>query len=122
MKISRPSFGDVNEYISVFPEKTQKILQRVRRIVKKAAPKAEERISYQIPAYKLNGKYLVYFAAYEHHVAMYPLSSGMEKVIPGIEEYWSGKATAKFPLNEPIPFDLIQEIVEFKVADSKGGK
>src|SRR4030095_9674620 len=76
MKSARPNFTSIDEYIATFPDDVQKILQRIRKTIKKAAPKAEETISYQIPTFKLNGSYLIYFAGYKKHVSVYPAPRG----------------------------------------------
>ena len=111
-------FTSTDEYLSVFPVQTKKVLQEIRRIIKKAAPDAEEVISYNMPAYKLNG-ILVYFAGYENHIGFYPTASGIEAFRKEISSYKNSKGAVQFPLDEPLPADLITKIVQFRVAQTK---
>jgi len=104
---------DVDEYIAGFPKDVQKILNKIRSTIKKAAPKAEEAISYQIPTFRLNGN-LIHFAAYKNHIGLYPAPRAVEKFKKELERYGAGKGTLRFPLDEPIPYDLITKIVEFR--------
>ena len=108
---------DIDEYIASFPKEIQKILKKIRTTIRKAAPKAEEAISYQIPTFRLNGN-LVHFAAYKNHIGLYPAPRAVEKFKQDLERYGSSKATIKFSLDEPIPYDLIARIVEFRVEQS----
>ena len=108
------NYKDIDEYIADYPKDVQKILTKVRATIRKAAPQAQEAISYQIPAFKLNGN-LIHFAAYKTHIGVYPAPRGVEKFKRDLERYGSGKATLKFPLDEPVPYDLITKIVEFRV-------
>ena len=105
---------DIDEYIAGFPKDIQKTLSKIRSTIKKAAPKAEEAISYQIPTFRLNGN-LIHFAAYKNHIGLYPAPRSVEKFTKELERYVSSKATIKFPLDEPVPYDLITKIVEFRV-------
>lgn len=104
---------NVDEYISSFPEEIQAVLEQIRSTVKKAAPEAEEVISYSMPAYKLNGV-LCYFAAFESHIGFYALPEGNETFKKELSQYKTGKGSIQFPLNKPIPFDLITKIVAFR--------
>ena len=104
---------DIDEYIAGFPKDVQKILNKIRSTIKKAAPKAEEAISYQIPTFRLNGN-LIHFAAYKNHIALYPAPRAVEKFKKELARYGAGKGTLRFPLDEPIPYDLITKIVEFR--------
>ena len=88
----------------------------MRRTIRQAAPEAVESISYQIPTYKLNGQPLIYFAGWKHHISIYPLPSGDASFEAELDEYRSGKGTAQFPLDKPIPYDLIRKMVEFHLA------
>jgi uncharacterized protein YdhG (YjbR/CyaY superfamily) len=118
---------DIDEYIAGFPADVQKILERIRRTIRKAAPAAKETISYRIPAFTLQG-HLVYFAAFKGHVGLYPTSLAMKKSLKDLSAYESGKGTARFPLDQPIPYGLIARMVKFRVkenaerAASKGKK
>ena len=115
MKASR----DIDEYIARFPSDVRKILERVRRTIRKAAPEAEEAISYQIPTFKLKGN-LVHFAAWKEHIGFYPTSSGIRKFKKELSAYEGAKGTVKFPMDEPIPLDLIARIVKFRVRENLG--
>jgi uncharacterized protein YdhG (YjbR/CyaY superfamily) len=108
-------FKTVDEYIGTFPPKTKSLLKEMRQIIKKAAPKAEEVISYNMPAYKLNGP-LVYFAGYNHHIGFYPTGSGTEAFKKEISKYETSKGTIRLPLDEPLPVKLISDIVKFRIA------
>jgi uncharacterized protein YdhG (YjbR/CyaY superfamily) len=112
----------VDGYIAGFPPDVQEILQKIRMTIRKAAPDAEETISYQIPAFKQNGA-LVYFAAYQSHVGMYPITRTVsEKFRKELSPYAAGKSTAKFPLDRPIPYTLISKIVKFRVDEKMRGR
>ena len=108
---------DIDEYISSFPKDVQKILKKVRSTIRNAAPKAEEAISYQIPTFKLNGN-LIHFAAYKNHIGVYPAPRAVAAFKKELDRYGSSKATIKFPLDEPIPYDLITRVVEFRVKEA----
>lgn len=116
MPSSRPTFSTIDEYIAAFPADVQKILQKIRKTIKKAVPKAEETISYQIPTIKLNGKYLIYFAGFAKHVSVYPAPREAAEFKEELASYKGGKGTVQFPLDKPIPYDLITRIVKFKIA------
>jgi uncharacterized protein YdhG (YjbR/CyaY superfamily) len=118
MKIAQSSPKTIDEYIAGFPSEVQTILKKIRATIRKAAPAAEEKISYQIPIFMLNGKYLIYFAAWKKHVAVYPAPRGHEKFKDELAAYEGGKGTIKFPLDRPIPFGLIGRIVKFKVKEN----
>jgi uncharacterized protein YdhG (YjbR/CyaY superfamily) len=105
---------DIDEYIAGFPKDIQKTLSKIRSTIKKAAPKAEEAISYQMPTFRLNGN-LIHFAAYKNHIGLYPAPLAVAKFKKELERYGSSKATIKFPLDEPVPYELITKIVEFRV-------
>lgn len=112
----RPKPNDVDDYIGGFPKETQKALKLIRATVRKAAPKAEETISYAIPAYKLDGKALIYFAGYKNHVSVYPAPRGHAEFREELAKYKGGKGTVQFPLDKPIPTDLITRIVQFRAS------
>jgi uncharacterized protein YdhG (YjbR/CyaY superfamily) len=105
---------NIDAYIAEFPKDTQKILKEIRATIKKAAPKAEEAIKYAIPTYVLNGN-LVHFAAYKNHIGFYPAPMGIEAFKEETAPYEAGKGTLQFPLDKPIPFNLITKIVKFRV-------
>ena len=107
---------DIDEYIAGFPKDVQKILEKIRLTIRKAAPAAEETIKYQIPTFTLKGN-LVHFAGYKKHIGFYPAPTGIEKFKEEVSAYGSGKGTLQFPLDEPIPYDLIRKIVKFRVQE-----
>jgi uncharacterized protein YdhG (YjbR/CyaY superfamily) len=113
--------ADINEYIAGFPSDVQKILQRIRKTIRKAAPAAEEAISYAIPAFKLNGN-LVFFAAYKNHISVYPAPRGAAQFKKELAQYEGGKGTVQFPLDQPVPYDLITRIVKYRVAENAAKK
>ncbi|MBP7808451.1 MAG: DUF1801 domain-containing protein [Bacteroidia bacterium] len=106
-----------NEYIENFPLFTQKILKQIRTTIKKAAPKAEETISYGMPAFTLNG-HLVYFAGYKNHIGLYALPSGHAAFKNELAKYKQGKGSVQFPIDEPMPLALITKIVKFRVKEN----
>ncbi|HKO97815.1 MAG TPA: DUF1801 domain-containing protein [Pyrinomonadaceae bacterium] len=108
---------DIDEYIAGFPKEVRALLEKVRATIRKAAPDAEEAIKYQIPTFTLNGN-LVHFAAFKQHIGFYPAPKGIEKFKAELAEYEAGKGTLRFPLDKPIPFDLISRIVKFRVQDN----
>jgi uncharacterized protein YdhG (YjbR/CyaY superfamily) len=107
----------IDEYISTFPKNVQDILQEFRQVVRGAAPKAEETISYQIPAFKLNGM-LVWFAAFKNHIGFYPTSSGIEAFKKELSQYKTARGTVRFPIDKPIPYDLVRKIVKYRVKEN----
>jgi len=112
-----------DEYIAGFPGDIQLILNQVRATIKQAAPDAEESTAYGMPAYKLNGKPLVYFAGFKNHIGFYATPSGHSEFAKELSKYKQGKGSVQFPLNQPIPYDLIAQIVEFRVVENlKKGK
>jgi uncharacterized protein YdhG (YjbR/CyaY superfamily) len=106
---------DVDGYIRTFPKKVRDILQEVRRTIKTAAPQAEETISYKIPAFKLKGKYVAYFAAFSKHIGFYPPAPKEFKKETSL--YLGPKGNLQFPINEPIPLDLVKRIVKYRVKE-----
>jgi uncharacterized protein YdhG (YjbR/CyaY superfamily) len=118
---------NIDEYIVGFPEDVQEILEKIRLTIRNAAPDAEETIKYQMPTFTLKGN-LVHFAAYKNHIGLYPAPSGIEKFKDELSAYKGAKGSVRFPLNQPIPYNLIGEIVKFRVqenlerAEAKGKK
>ena len=108
----------IDEYIAAFPPHVQEILEQIRTVIREAAPGVEEAISYQIPAFNLNGHYLVYFAAYKKHIGLYPAPTGVPEFEQDVATYGAGKGTLRFPLDKPIPYDLIRRIVHYRVAQN----
>lgn len=109
---------DIDKYIAGFPEDVQKILEKIRGTIRKAAPEAEETIKYQIPTYTLNGN-LVHFAAFKNHIGLYPTPSGTAQFKKELAPYKAAKGSIQFPLDQPIPYGLIRRIVLFRVKESK---
>jgi uncharacterized protein YdhG (YjbR/CyaY superfamily) len=109
---------NVDEYIGSFSPEVQAILEKIRSTIKQAAPDAQETISYRIPAFKLNG-ILVYFAAFKKHIGLYPPIRGDAKLEKSIAPYAGAKGNLQFPLDQPIPYRLIERIVKFKVKQNK---
>ena len=108
---------DIDAYIKMQPENVQGVLERFRQAILKAAPEAEEVISYQMPAFKYNGM-LVYFAAWKNHIGFYPVSSAISKFKKELSSYEGAKGTVKFPLDKPMPYALISRIVKFRVKEN----
>jgi uncharacterized protein YdhG (YjbR/CyaY superfamily) len=119
MTTSRRMPKDIDDYIAGFPKEVQTLLQQVRNAIKKAAPAAEERISYGIPAFNLNNRYLIYFAGFKNHISVYPAPRGSEEFKEKLAQYKGGKGTVQFPLDKPLPLGLISQIVKFKVKENK---
>lgn len=109
---------NIDEYISSFPETIRQVLESVRATIKAAAPEASESISYGMPAYKLNGRPLVYFAGYKKHIGFYATPNGHAAFSEELSKYKQGKGSVQFPLDKPIPLELIFRIVEFRVKES----
>ena len=107
----------IDEYISGFPSEVQEILKTIRKLIRDIAPDAEEKISYQMPAFALHGN-LVYFAAFKNHIGFYPTSSGIAAFEDELSDYKHAKGSLQFPLNKPIPYELIKRITEFRVAEN----
>ncbi len=107
-------FKTIDEYIASFPPNIQAILQQIRQAIHEAAPQAQETISYQMPAFKQNGV-LVYFAAFKNHIGFFPTASGVEAFKDKLAAYQTSKGTIRFPIDQPLPLDLIREIVRFRV-------
>lgn len=118
MRTKQAAPKDIDGYIAGFPADVQQILEKIRRTIHKAAPAAEENISYQIPTFTLNGKHLVYFAAFKKHIGFYPAPVGDPDFKEDLSAYAAGKGTVRFPLDQPVPFDLIRNIVKFRVKES----
>ena len=109
--------ADVDEYIQSFPVEIQAILKKLRVVIQKAAPKSEEVISYNMPAYKQNGA-LVYFAAYKNHIGFYPTASPIKVFNDQLENYKTSKGAIQFPLDKPLPKKLITNIVKYKLQEN----
>jgi uncharacterized protein YdhG (YjbR/CyaY superfamily) len=108
----------VDEYISQFPEDVQQILTSIRAAIRESAPEAVERIGYQMPGFYLDGG-LVWFAAHKRHVGLYPTPSGAEAFAEELSAYERTKGSVHFPLDKPMPYDLIRKIVRFRIAENQ---
>ena len=108
---------DIGKYIAGFPLDVQGILKKIRVTIREAAPDAEETMSYQIPTFVLEGN-LVHFAAFKKHIGFYPTPTGTEKFQKELSVYKGAKGSVRFPLDKPIPFDLISKIVKFRVKEN----
>ena len=113
----KPGFNSIDEYIQTFPEDIQKILQEVRATIKASAPDAEEKISYQMPTFFLKGN-LIHFAAFKNHIGLYPAPRGIEEFKDELSAYKGAKGSVQFPLDQPMPLELITRIVKFKLAEN----
>jgi len=115
--MDKKTYNNIDEYISTFPGDIQAILQKVRLTIREAAPQAQEAISYQMPTFKLEGN-LVHFAAHPKHIGFYPAPSGIEHFQNELTGYVTSKGAIQFPIDQPIPFDLIGRIVKFRVQEN----
>ncbi len=109
---------NVDIYISTFPKEIQVVLSQIRAIIKEKAPEAVESITYGMPAYKTNGRPLVYFAGYQKHIGFYATPTGHSEFQKELSKFKQGKGSVRFPIDKPIPFDLIGQIVEFRVYEN----
>ena len=117
MERNSKSFTSIDEYIATFPEEVQKMLEELRAVIKAAAPDAVEKISYQMPAFTLKGN-LVYFAAFKNHIGFYPAPRGIEAFKDELSVYAGGKGSIRFPIDKPLPLELIGRIVKFRVTEN----
>jgi uncharacterized protein YdhG (YjbR/CyaY superfamily) len=108
----------IDQYIAAFPPQTQQLLQQLRALIRELAPGATETISYAIPTFDLNGRHLVHFAGFAKHIGFYPIPTGIEAFKKELAPYKQGRGSVQFPLDEPMPMDLIRRIVEFRVAEN----
>lgn len=116
MTMSKNHFDNIDDYIAQSPPEVRERLQELRRVIHEAAPQAAEAISYQMPTFKLHGN-LVHFAAFKNHIGFYPAPSGIEAFRERLAPYAGGKGTVKFPLDQPIPYDLVADIVAYRVQE-----
>jgi uncharacterized protein YdhG (YjbR/CyaY superfamily) len=113
----RSTATSIDEYIAEFPPATQKLLRQMRDLIRHVAPEAVEAISYAIPTFDLHGRHLVHFAGFKSHVGFYPMASGVEHFQAELAGYKSAKGSVQFPFDRPLPLDLVQRIVEFRVGE-----
>jgi uncharacterized protein YdhG (YjbR/CyaY superfamily) len=118
MESTRTKFKTVDEYFSVFPTTTKSVLMRMREAIRQAAPQAEELISYNMPAFKFRGSVLVYYAAYEKHIGLYPTASPMRVFHKELADYKTSKGAIQFPIGKPIPVTLVKKIVKFRMNEN----
>ena len=109
----------IDEYIADFPEEIQSLLNQVRSTIKQAAPDAEESIGYGMPAYKIHGRPLVYFAAFKNHIGFYATPTGHAEFATELSKYKQGKGSVQFPIDQSIPLKLIEQIVEFRAVENQ---
>lgn len=117
MEKSKITYTSIDEYIMQFPLEIQKILKTLRKVIKESAPEAEEKISYQMPTFELYGN-LVHFAAYKNHIGFYPTPSGIDAFKHELSEYKWAKGSVQFPMDKPLPYELISKIVKFRVDEN----
>ena len=111
-------FTSINEYISTLPENAQKAMGEIIAAIKEVVPDAEEHISYNMPAFKVNSEYFVHFSAWKNHIGMYPIPAGNEAFQKAIEPYRSAKSSLNFPLDKPMPIKLIEKVIKFRIAEN----
>jgi uncharacterized protein YdhG (YjbR/CyaY superfamily) len=112
----RSAPGTIDEYIAAFPPDVQSILEKIRLTIRKAAPKADEKISYKMPAFTLDGD-LIYFAAFKKHIGVFPPVRGDKKLSKELSRYRGEKGNLRFPLDEPIPYELLTRVVKFRLKE-----
>jgi len=117
MEENKSTFESIDEYISKFPPEVQEILETLRKVIKESAPDATEKISYQMPTFVLHGN-LVHFAAHKNHIGFYPTPSGIDAFKQELLEYKGAKGSVQFPIEKSLPYELISEIVKFRVAEN----
>ena len=117
MTADKKRIASIDEYIWGFPREVREILQRLRESIREAAPDAEETIRYQIPTFRQDGN-LVHFAAFESHIGFYPAPSGIQAFQEELSAYETAKGSVRFPLNRPLPYDLVKRIVRFRVEEN----
>ena len=117
MSTNQTAPATIDAYLAAFPPEVQALLQQIRQVIHNTIPNLGETISYSMPTFTLNGKYLVYIAAHKKHIGLYPAPTGVEEFHEAVALYGGGKGTLKFPLNKPMPFDLIRSIVRFRAKE-----
>ena len=117
MPAKKTTPATIDDYIARYPADVQAILQKIRAAIKQAAPRAVEKISYDLPAFDLNGS-LVWFGAFKNHIGFYPRGSAIDAFQDELQPYRHDKATLQFPLDRPIPYALIRKIVKFRVKEN----
>lgn len=118
MEANKTGYTSIDEYIADFSPEIQAILTKIREVIRAAAPDAKEKISYQMPAFELNGN-LVYYAAFKKHIGFYPTAGGISAFQEELSGYKGAKGSVQFPLNKPIPYELIKRITEYRAAENQ---
>lgn len=118
MKPKKTGFTSIDEYIATLPEQAQKGMEEIRTAIKSVAPKAEEKISYQMAAFKLEGHYIAHFAGWKKHIGMYPIPAGDAAFQKEILPYKGDKSSLQFPLDKPMPLKLIKKMIKFRIAEN----
>lgn len=119
MDPKRSAATTIDDYMTEFPPETREVLEELRALIKTAAPEATETMSYAIPTFDLNG-HLVHFAGYERHIGFYPAPSGIAAFKEELKPYKTAKGSVQFPLDQPLPMDLIRRMVEYRVEENAG--
>lgn len=117
MEVNKIVFKSIDEYILQFSPEVQEILKTLRKVIKESAPDSEEKISYQMPTFVLHGN-MVHFAAYKNHIGFYPTPSGIDAFKNELSKYKGAKGSVQFPIEKPLPYELISDIVKFRVAEN----
>lgn len=117
MEQGKTAYTTIDEYIAQYPDDVQEILKKLRKVIRESAPDATEKISYQMPTFYLHGN-LVHFAAFSRHIGFYPTPSGIEAFEEEIAGYKSAKGSVQFPIDKPLPYDLITRIVKYRVEEN----
>lgn len=118
MDVDKASYASIDEYIASFVPETRAILQQLREVIRESAPDATEKISYQMPTFALHGN-LVHFAAYPRHIGFYPAPSGIAAFQQELSSYKTSKGAVQFPIDEPLPYELIGKMVRFRAAENR---
>lgn len=118
MTTNESAAREVDDFIARYPADVQEILQKIRAIIREAAPEAQEKLNYGIPTFTLNGN-LVHYSALKNHIGFYPTPSGIEKFKTQLSKYSGAKGSVQFPLDQPIPYELIRSITEFRVKEQR---
>ena len=116
--MAKTNFQSIDEYIAACPPETHERMQEVRAMIKKLAPEAKEKISYQIAAFELNGKNIIHFAGWKKHISLYPIPAGDEAFVQDVSKYADGKGTLKLPLDEPLPMKLVKQVIKLHLAQN----
>ncbi|NWL88473.1 hypothetical protein DMN77_12925 [Paenibacillus sp. 79R4] len=117
MDTNKITYESIDHYIATFPPDIQEILEKIRQVIREAAPEAVEKISYQMPTFAQQGN-VVHIAAFKNHIGFYPAPSGIDEFEQELAPYKAGKGTIQFPFGQPIPYDLITKIVKFRVSEN----